>query len=147
MGKTCHGWQRGFTAAIALSLTLGAAQLASGRDLSEASQDGLQQDRLQKAFQEPLTTGATAVNRAAKADRIAAVAGSPAQTRTIALRLEGFSDTSFLVRVPVANAADNALSVPSAIKPGNRKMMVACEPVVSVLTEVAKRLQPGRCVT
>jgi hypothetical protein len=24
---------------------------------------------------------------------------------------------------------------------------VACEPVVSVLTEVAKQLQPGRCVT
>ncbi len=95
-----------------------------------------------------MTTGRpTAINRAAKADRAAGVAGSPARTRTIALRLEGFSDTSFLVRVPVANAADNALSVPSAIKPGNRKMMVACEPVVSVLTEVAKRLQPGRCMT
>jgi len=32
-------------------------------------------------------------------------------------------------------------------KPGDRKMTVACEPVVSVLTEVAKLLQPGRCVT
>ena len=137
----------GIYGAIALSLTLGAAQLASGRDLSEASQDGLPQDRLQKAFQEPLTTGATAVNRAAKADRVAGVARSPARTRTIALRLEGFADTSFLVRVSLANGADDALSVPSVIKPGNRKMMLACEPVVSVLTEVAKRLQPGRCVT
>ena len=145
-GKSMSRLATGIYGAIALSLTLGAAQLASGRDLSEASQDGLQQDRLQKAFQEPLTTGGTAVNRAAKADRVAGVAGSPAQTRTIALRLDGFSDTSFLVRVPVANGADNPLSVPSAIKPG-RKMMLACEPVVSVLTEVAKRLQPGRCVT
>jgi hypothetical protein len=137
----------GIYGAIALSLTLGAAQLASGRDLSDASQDGLQQDRLQSAFREPLTTGGTAVNRAAKADRVASMAGSPAQTRTIALRLEGFSDTSFLVRVSVANGADGASSAPALIKPGNRKMMVACEPVVSVLTEVAKRLQPGRCMT
>jgi hypothetical protein len=28
-----------------------------------------------------------------------------------------------------------------------RKATVACEPVVSVLTEIAKRLQPGRCIT
>jgi hypothetical protein len=32
-------------------------------------------------------------------------------------------------------------------KPGASKMTVACEPPVSVLTEVAKLLQPGRCVT
>jgi hypothetical protein len=137
----------GIFGAIALSLTFGAAQLASGRDLSEATQDRLQQDRLQNAFQEPLTTGGSAVNRAAKADRVAGAAGSPAQTRTIALRLEGFSDTSFLLRVLVANGADNALSGPALIKPVSRKLMLACEPVVSMLTEVAKRLQPGRCVT
>jgi hypothetical protein len=32
-------------------------------------------------------------------------------------------------------------------KSGKRKLTVACEPVVSVLTEVAKQLEPGRCVT
>lgn len=130
---------------IALSLTFGAAQFASGRDLPEAAQD-----RLQKAFQEPLVASAAAgavINRAAKADRAAGVAGSPAQTRTISLRLNGFADTSFLVRMPLAHGTDDALSVPSAIKPGSRKMMLACEPVVSVLTAVAKRLEPGRCVT
>ena len=137
----------GIFGAIALSLTVGAAQFASGRDLFDAAQDRLQQDRLQNAFQEPLATGGVSVNRAAKADRVAGVTGSPAQTRTIALRLDGFSDTSFLVRVLVANGAGNALSGPAAIKPGNRRMMLACEPMVSVLTEVAKRLQPGRCVT
>ena len=136
----------GIFGAIALSLTLGAAQFASGRDLSEAPQDRLQQDRLQNAFQEPLTTGGTAINRAAKADRAAAVAGSPAQTRTISLRLEGFSDTSFLLRVLVANGASSS-SGPAIIKPGSGKMMLACEPVVSVLTEVARRLQPGRCLS
>jgi hypothetical protein len=89
-----------------------------------------------------LTAGSLAVNRASKADRAAKLAWSPAQTRTIALRLDGFSDTSFLLRVPAANAA-----APAPAKPGNRKLTVACEPVVSVLTEVAKLLQPGRCVT
>ena len=139
----------GIFGAIAIPLTFGAAQFALGRDLSEAPQDRLQQDRLQKAFQEPLATVGVAVNRAAKADRVAGVAGSPAPTRTISLRLEGFSDTSFLLRVLVANGAGNALSGsgPAVIKPDSRKMMLACEPVVSVLTEVAKRLQPGRCVT
>jgi hypothetical protein len=33
------------------------------------------------------------------------------------------------------------------MKSGGQKTAVACEPVVSVLTEVAKLLQPGRCVT
>ncbi|MGO8912694.1 MAG: hypothetical protein ACLQDM_25685 [Bradyrhizobium sp.] len=127
----------GIFGAIALSLSFGAAKFALGRDLNEAPQD-----RLQDAFREPLAAGGTAVNRAAKAGRLANVAGSPSQTRTISLRLEGFSDTSFLVRVPVAGRA-----APSATKSGNRKLTVACEPVVSVLTEVAKLLQPGRCVT
>jgi hypothetical protein len=36
-------------------------------------------------------------------------------------------------------------AAPAFAKPG--KTAVACEPVVSVLTEVAKLLQPGRCVT
>ena len=37
---------------------------------------------------------------------------------------------------------------PSLFNSGDRrKATVACEPMVSVLTEVAKQLQPGRCVT
>jgi hypothetical protein len=130
----------GVFAAIALSLISGAAQYALGDDLSEATQD-----RPQGSVVAPLTAGSLAVNRASKADRAAKLAWSPAQTRTIALRLDGFSDTSFLLRVPAANAAGK--SAPAAAKPGNRKLTVACEPVVSVLTEVAKLLQPGRCVT
>jgi hypothetical protein len=137
----------GILGTIALSLALGAAQFASGRDLSEAAQDRLAQDRLENAFQEPLAAVGVAINRVAKADRVAGVAGSSAQTRTISLRLDGFSDTSFLVRVPVASGTGNSSSVPFLTKPGNRKLTVACEPVVSVLTEVAKLLQPGRCVT
>ena len=119
----------GILAAIALSLSFGAAQFALGRDLPEAA---------------PSPAGG--INRIVKADRIAIIAGSAAQTRTIALRLDAFSDTSFLVRVPLAKAPESP-SVPPKAKPAGRRPMVACEPVVSLLTEVAKLLQPGRCVT
>jgi hypothetical protein len=132
----------GIIGVIGLSLISGAAQFALGHDLPEAAQD-----RLENAFQEPLAASGIDVNRAAKADRVAGVSGSPAETRTISLRLDGFSDTSFLVRIPVAIGAGNSSFAPSAGKPTNRKLTVACEPVVSVLTEVAKLLQPGRCVT
>jgi hypothetical protein len=33
------------------------------------------------------------------------------------------------------------------VKTEDQKAKVACEPVVSVLTDIAKRLPPGRCVT
>jgi len=75
------------------------------------------------------------------------VAGSGLQTRTISLRLDGLSDTSVLVRIPLAREARNAPTAPPVKKSGDRKLAVACEPVVSVLTEVAKLLEPGRCIT
>jgi hypothetical protein len=43
--------------------------------------------------------------------------------------------------------ARETVRAPLIIKSGQSKPMVACEPVVSVLTEVAHKLQPGRCVT
>ena len=127
---------RGIFSAIAVSLTLGA--VAWGRDLSAGRQD-------------PAGTPEATVNRAAKADRAANVAGSAVQTRTISLRLDALADTSVLIRIPVAQARNKSSvpspSAPAATKSGDRKMTVACEPVVSILTEVAKLLQPGRCVT
>ena len=125
---------RGVFAAIAISLTLGAAQFASGRDLSEG---------LQGLSGAPVT----AINRAAKADRATGVVPPGAQTRTISLQTSSLPDTSVLVRIPLAQATRNGPSAPSWLGSGDRKAAVACEPVVSVLTEVAKRLQPGRCVT
>ena len=125
---------------MAGSLTFGAAQFAMGRDLSINPQDRLQQSI------EDLATSGTAINRAAKTDRATGVAGSPAQTRTILLRPEGLPDTSVLIRIPMAQAVRKGIA-PSLIKSPDRKMAVACEPMVSVLSEVAKLLQPGRCVT
>ena len=125
---------RGILAAGAVTLTFGAAQFALGRDLSVGQQD-------------PAVATDATVNRAAKADRAARVAAPASQSRTISLRLDALSATSVLVRIPFAQEARNGASARSIIKSPDRKMAVACEPMVSILTEVAKQLQPGRCVT
>jgi hypothetical protein len=140
MPQLSRGVSIGILSAIAVSLTCGAAQYALGRDLALNPQDRLQQSM------EDLATSGTTINRATKTDRATGIAGSPAQSRTIMLRPEGQPDTSVLVRIPMAQAARKGL-VPSLTKSPDRKMAVACEPMVSVLSEVAKLLQPGRCVT
>jgi hypothetical protein len=127
---------KGILGAIAVSLTFGAVQFALGHDLS-----------LAPALQNPKATTETAVNRAAKADRAARATAASVQTRTVSLRLDGLSDTSIVVRIPIAAAARNSSSGRPATKSGSQKPTVACEPVVSVLTEIAKQLQPGRCIT
>jgi len=123
--------------AIAVSATFGAVQLAFGHDLTS----GL------RRFSGTSESGTSeqGVNRAAKADRAARLADQ-VPTQTISLRLDVLSDTSVLIRIPVAQARKSP-SAPAVTKSGERKMAVACEPVVSILTEVAKQLQPGRCVT
>jgi hypothetical protein len=126
---------RGILAAGAVTLTLGAAQFALGRDLSVG-----RQNRAAEA------SDAT-VNRTAKADRAARVAAPASQSRTISLRLDALSATSVLVRIPFAEEARSRASARWITKSADRKMAVACEPMVSILTEVAKQLQPGRCVT
>ena len=129
-------FSRGIFTAFAITLTLGAVPLALGRDLVGGVQNDPQQGLV-----------STGVNRAAKTDRVGAPARSDAPMRTIALQVNGLSETSVLVRIPVAEAARRRSPGPALIKSGERKSTVACEPMVSVLTEVAKQLQPGRCVT
>jgi hypothetical protein len=123
----------------AIALTLGAIPLAAGRDLSGG---------VFNRAQVPAATPVAGVNRAAKTDRAGSVVRSDVPMQTISLKLNGLTDTSVVVRVPVAQAVRPSSSfVPSWTKSGNDKRAVACEPVVSVLTEVAKQLEPGRCVT
>jgi len=128
---------KGIFGALAISVMFGAVQLAFAHDLIGGKIAA-------RAVPE------TGVNRAAKADR-ATVPASAGQSQTISLRPNGLADTSVLVRVPVAREARNEARdrpAPSSVpKSGTRKTAVACEPVVSVLTEVAKLLEPGRCVT
>lgn len=134
----------GITGVLALSLISGVAEFARGRDLSSVA-GNLAPITQALAFSSRSSADLTSsVNRGAKADRAASPAGSPATTRTISLRLDAFSDTTFLVRIPIA-IANPAAAAPQPVKPATSRPKVACEPVVSVLTEVAKLLEPGRC--
>ena len=148
------GLTTGISGAIALVLISGAAQFAMGRDLSgDASRlpsprQSLSSD-LPSNFHAP---DLVAVNRGTKADRATGPSGAPALSQTISLKLEGVADMSVLVRTvlvrtPAAGAAPSPSTASSPAKPDIRRPMVACEPMVSALTEVARRLQPGRCVT
>lgn len=128
--------RNGILGAIAVSATLGAVQFAFGHDLVS----GL------RSFSAVPVEG---VNRAAKADRIVGLAATAAPTQTISIHVERLADTSVLVRIPRQADAGKAAPAPAPalIKSEDQKAAVACEPMVSVLTDIAKRLQPGRCVT
>jgi hypothetical protein len=127
----------GILGAAAMSVAFGAVQFASGSSLTG----------------EPAAIAATAqsnsVNRSVKSDRSPVVARTPSE-RTISVNLAGLTDTSVLVRIP-ANVPAKKMSpvsvAPKALASNRQPSTVACEPVVSVLTDVAKLLGPGRCVT
>lgn len=124
---------KGIFGALAVTLAFGALQFASGHDLVGRQTVNLAPE--------------TGVNRTAKADRVAVVP-SAIPTQTIALRFDSLADTSILLRVPVVKSEARPRPTPPQVtRSGVRKATVACEPVVSVLTEVAKRLEPGRCIT
>jgi len=125
---------RWFYGALAVALMMGALPVAAGRDIPGGTQ---------------LLLGApvSGINREAKADRFPRVVRLDAATQTISLQVSGLADTSVLIRMPAVAASRSGSSAPSLIRSGSGKPTVACEPVVSVLTEVAKLLQPGRCVT
>jgi hypothetical protein len=127
----------GILGTLAVSLSLGAAQYASGSDLVGLAR---------QSTAAPQATPQAAINRQAKADRADAPANA-LQTRTISVSVDGLSDTSILVRVPVARKEARNTSPAPVLTTKPVARTVACEPVVSVLTEVAKQLQPGRCVT
>ena len=134
MASLSSGFTKGIFGAAVLSLTF--AAVAYGRDLIQ--QDGMSP---------PNADIPATINRAAKADRAGLAGGSGLQTRTVALRLNDLANTSVMIRVPVAREIPHA-PASLLIKSGeSSKRTVACEPPVSVLTEVAKKLQPGRCVT
>lgn len=128
-------------ATLAVSATFGAVQFASGHDLVGGAQ---------LTSTEP----AGEINRTAKADRVALKAAQTL-TQTITIRSVGLPDTSVVVRIPVAQmpgapapkVGEEVRNRPDPSKPAATKRTIACEPPVSVLTEVAKLLEPGRCVT
>lgn len=133
--------QKVFLGALAIATTLGAMQLASGHDLA---------DRWQAVADKSDKPGHN-VNRTGKADRLAEVKPAAIPTRTVSMRLNDLADTSVLLRVPAVietgNAKPPVLLQNQKKQQGRNKPTIACEPMVSSLTEVAKLLQPGRCVT
>lgn len=154
---------KGIFGAVAITLSFGAAQFAAGEDLTVGMRTSGMPEQ--------------SIDRSGKADRAAVFAEPVAPTQTISIHVDRVPGTSVLVRIPVAHqdqgrtdqdgtardtatqgsanqGANNQGSAPEGnATPASqqakdpRKSTVACEPVVSVLTEIAKRLQPGRCIT
>jgi len=139
--------QKVFFGAVAIvaalgAVQVGAVQLASGHDLA---------DRWQAVADQPGQTSGRNLanqngNRAGKSDRLADLKPGAVPARTVSMRLNDLADTSVLLRIPAAIETGNAKPAPTLLTPGH-KPTIACEPMVSSLTEVAKLLQPGRCVT
>ncbi|MCK1542656.1 hypothetical protein IVA98_01445 [Bradyrhizobium sp. 160] len=140
--------QKAFLGAVAIAATLGAVQLASGHDLA---------DRWQAVADIPSHSTNYApshnVNRTGKADRLGEIKPAPVPTRTVSMRLNDLADTSVLLRVPAVIETGNAKppvllqNQNQSLQKARSKPTIACEPMVSSLTEIAKLLQPGRCVT
>ena len=125
----------------------GANQYASGNDLRTSNLRGTLTDS-DTAIQ--TIANASVVNRAGKGDR----AETPAKLdpgQTLSFRVHGLNDTSVLLRLagpePKAEKDKPASTKAIPIESKPRKTTVACEPPVSMLTDVARLLQPGRCVT
>lgn len=87
------------------------------------------------------------VERAGKGDRLT-TPSVQGQNLTVSFRLPG-ADSSVMMHVllPAGNSATDHKAAPPTDRASTGKRMVACEPSVSVLTPVAKLLQPSRCVT
>jgi hypothetical protein len=153
--------RKGILGAAAVTLSLGAAHFAFGEDLTV----GMRTSGIPEQ----------GIDRGGKTDRAPLLAEPVAPTQTISIHVDRVPGTSVLVRIPVArdeeggkdqgratpgaanpSAANPSAANPSAAPEGNaapaaqqlkdQRRTVACEPVVSVLTEIAKHLQPGRCI-
>ena len=127
---------KGLVGSIALSVTFGA--VASGRDLGHQAPS---------SAVDVADASAGAINRAAKSDRAVMPQSAATKTLTFSMRLNDLSNTSVLIRMPVSRDIGNAAPASLVTRSGNPHAIIACEPSVSVLTEVAKLLPPGRCVT
>lgn len=140
----------GTLGAVAAVLALGAVHL----DVSAANDAPGPVQRGDARVMTPARAGGepivTSVDRSAKGDRKTVV--SPAGGLTLSFTLSGLPDTSVMMRVPAGEAADALRRAPASTTGSNKgssagSRPIACEPVVSVLTDVAKRLEPGRCIT
>jgi hypothetical protein len=133
----------GFLAAAVAVAAFGGLHLeiASGRALDR-------QPPGDARLQTGTALAASTINRSVKADRVEATANS-AERRTITFRHPELPSTTVALRLWETAGAAKSNPAPKEPKTpaGKPKQAVACEGVVSVLTEVAKHLEAGRCVT
>jgi hypothetical protein len=128
----------GILAAVAATFAFGAVHLAGA-----TGNNRLMADRLNDTGLSIVANTASTVNREAKADR-AAGAAIDGRSVTMAFEVPALPNTTLIVRVPTENAANTPPKSPERSSPARRT--TACEPSVSVLTAVAKQLQPSRCL-
>lgn len=136
------GRSLGFLAATVAFAVFGGLHLeiAAGRSLENISPNDAR-----------LKTGTSlavdGINRPAKSDR-EEVSLSGAEGRTITFNHPDLPSTTVAVRLWEAVGVAKGRTIPKGAKGGAKpKQAVACEGVVSALTEVAKQLEAGRCVT
>ncbi|WP_295848939.1 hypothetical protein [Tardiphaga sp.] len=138
----------GIVGVMAAIATFGAIQYAAGSDLrgtfGVAGQAAVETASIQET--------AGAVNRAAKGDRMTSNSAGRERGQTMSFEVQGLSATSVLLHLaPIPVRTETIVVRPSPVSvktlAAGEKSAVACEPPVSVLSEVAKLLQPGRCVT
>ncbi|MBN8973320.1 MAG: hypothetical protein J0H51_15050 [Rhizobiales bacterium] len=135
-------------AVIAAALTVAAAPFAMGGELPA----WLVRSPMVATAAAPALVGdpVNNVERAGKSDR-APVVRAGVDSQTFSIQPSGMSGTSVLVRIVSRKSPDNQATKKPAtqLQPRSKtsRPRAACEPVVSMLTDVAKRLEPGRCVT
>lgn len=132
----------GVLAATAAFAFLGGLHLeiASGRVLDRPALNDT-------SVQTGASVAATGINRAAKTDR-SRMETSLAEDRTVTFQHPNLPSTTVALRLRETAGAARLNPASTGKSPVQKpKHVVACEGVVSVLTEVAKYLQAGRCVT
>ena len=139
------GRSLGCLAATAAFALLGGLHLeiAAGRSIDRLAPDGA------RALNGS-TIAATGINRSAKRAR-GQVSPRTADGRTITFQHPDLPSTTVAVHIRETAGATKgrpALKERDRRAPaGKPRQTVACESVVSLLTEVAKQLEAGRCVT
>ena len=118
-------------------------QVASGRALDRLAPNDAR-------IQTSTTVAAMDVNRDGKSDR-SQVSSNAAEGRTIVFQHPELQSTTVALHLWESVSAARGRPAPKDGKPAadrqKQKPTVACEGVVSVLTEVARQLDAGRCVT
>ncbi len=139
-------WISGILGVATATLVLSAAhlQVASGNDL-----DTFGARYGDAALFAP--GSAPQINRESKQNRDVVVVPTKEVLRTVSIHVDQLAHTSVLIRVPADRLGESVS--PSSQRPAkldsktSPRRIVACEPVVSALTEVAKLLDSSRCIT